>query len=764
MSQRPGIRAGIVQDWRRIAELLRESVLAAELHNLVIRKNIGKAKDLLHSLVPRAQCFCYYDTQRHCVWSSDGVDDHEVDNYVAELPGEFVTGQDSEAGARRRTLASGRTLLVLPVHSGEDVGQGILVAIFSRNAGKSSSFNTDLMANILAPAVAVIGEGLHLSQQLQQSEQLVAGAESELACVYEVNEKIHGTSRRHSGLAHLVGRSGSFLGIAYSVLLIPSKRIRISATHSSWKSVNRKVLDRYLIDHLLPKLDSQRAPAIFEIPGTEGSGGIAERGYQTLLCPLLDKSGNVEGVLALLGRLDNQSFSKSDRRFMAHIVRKVEYVIGQSFDTMTGQMNRSGFEAQLHESYETLESEDDKHQLVYFDLDNMQLVNDTFGREAGDAVIMRFARLLEEDLSSNAVVSRLTGDEFCILLTHADSDAAMGLAMEIRKNGPALRYLEGDKSLQVTVSIGIAEFSRRTGDTGQALTAARMACEAAKDHGRDRIEVYDDQDQSIIQRHDDMQLVTQIQQALDGDEFELLAQPIMGLKEAANRPRFEILLRMKDGGGNLVSSSAFFSAAERYQMMPQIDRWVVSTTIARLAKHLVQVVEQGAIFSINLSGQSLGDDGILEFVQDELDEHGVPASSVCFEITESAAVSNLARAQTFIDAIRARGCTMALDDFGVGLSSFAYLKNFNVDTLKIDGSFIRDITENRISESMVAAITQVAKVMDLTTVAEYVENHETRKLITALGVDFAQGHSVGRPAPFGEALQGLDDWAQISIA
>jgi EAL domain-containing protein (putative c-di-GMP-specific phosphodiesterase class I) len=291
-----------------------------------------------------------------------------------------------------------------------------------------------------------------------------------------------------------------------------------------------------------------------------------------------------------------------------------------------------------------------------------------------------------------------------------------------------------------------------------------MACEAAKDHGRDRIEVYDDQNLSIIRRHDDMQLVSQIQQALDGDEFELLAQPIVSLKDDDLRPRFEILLRMRDNDGETIPSSAFFSAAERYKLMPQIDRWVTSSTLARLAENSELVGELDAIFSINLSGQSLSDDDILEFIDEELNENGLPPNALCFEITESAAVSNLNKAQSFIDALRDRGCTISLDDFGAGLSSFAYLKNFKVDSLKIDGSFIRDITENRISESMVAAITQVAKVMELQTVAEYVESEATRKLIAELGVDFAQGHAVGKPIPLDEALASLADPKKTSTA
>jgi Amt family ammonium transporter len=422
---------------------------------------------------------------------------------------------------------------------------------------------------------------------------------------------------------------------------------------------------------------------------------------------------------------------------------------------MTGLMSRAGFEAQLVESFEALKSDSDTHQIIYFDLDNLQLVNDTFSRKAGDEVIMRFARLLESGLPTSAVLSRLTGDDFGLLLTHATTDQALEYANNIRKQASTLRYLEGDKSLQVTMSIGIAEFDRGCGADGYALTTARMACEAAKEHGRDRIEIYDEGNRSVVRRYDDMQLVAEIQQALDGNEFELLAQPITKLADGTDVPRFEILLRMGDGEGGRVQTGALFSAAERYRMMPQIDRWVVSTTIEKLTAVHEQIAGQNAVFSMNLSGQSLGDDDFLQFIEQEIDNSKISESCLCFEITESAAVSNFKKAQSFIDRLRERGCQISLDDFGAGLSSFAYLKNFNVDTLKIDGGFIRDITDNRISESMVAAITQVAKVMGLKTVAEYVESEETLKLISDIGVDFAQGHFIGKPITLDSVLVDL---------
>lgn len=737
--------------------------MAAEIHNLVIRKNIGSAKGLLQSLVPRAQCFCFYDLERNCVWSSDGVDDYEIDNFVTELPDSIVSGRDPDSQHLRRTLTSGRTLLVLPVYGAEKEGLGLLVTIFSKNAGKSSWFNPSLLHKILVPAVQVIGDSLQLNHERDLADERADTAEKELQLIYQVDEKIRATSRSHAGLAHLIGQSGRFLGIAYTVLLLPSKRIRISATHSSWKNVNRKALDKYLINELFQKLEGQRLPVIFEIPAVADSDRPSEQGYQAMLCPLLDQVGNVEGVLALMGRVNNQPFEESHVRLMSHIVGKVEYVVEQSFDSMTGLMNRGGFEAQLHESMKALSETDDVHQLIYFDIDNLQLVNDTFGRNAGDEVIKRFAQIIERQLPKNAVATRLTGDDFVILQTHSSVDDALELTEKIRNHRHELRYLQGDKSLQVTFSIGITVFDANTTE-GDALTAARIACDTAKDHGRDRVEVYDQQNQSIIQRYDDMSLVAQIQKTLDSDGFEILAQPIVALSKENKTEHFEILLRMKDKDGNQIASGAFFSAAERYQLMPQIDRWVVSNTLSRLAEHIDYLKEGGATFAINLSGQSLGDDDILNFIEEEIDASGVPSESLCFEVTESAAVSSTHKAQIFIDTLRKRGCKFSLDDFGAGLSSFAYLKSFKVDTLKIDGGFIRDITENQISESMVAAITQVAKVMELETVAEYVETKKSKALVTKLGVDYAQGHVVGKPTSFEGILANIANKSRSSSA
>ena len=730
--------------------------MPAEVSNESAGQKLSAAASLLRSLVPHAQAFCYYDATRSFVWSSDGSDHVDVDQCVAGLPRDRLSRKSPVTGRWQSRLTSGRTALVLANGGNGRARAGFLAVVFPRNEDPSSLLDRGALPGVLESALPLLESCLHLDRSLAAETGRADEAEHELKLVYRIDERIHDHSQSHGRLAELVGQSGRFLGIAYSVLLLPAKRIRISATHSTWKDVNRKALDRYLIDKLLPRLQGHRSPVVFEIPAIPGSTGVADQGYQTLVCPVLDRRGNLEGMLAQLGRIDGQPFRASHSRFMSHILRKVAYVIEQSFDAMTGLMNRSGFEAQLEEAVKSLDGQEDAHQIIYFDLDNLHLVNDTFGQEGGNDVLTRFAHILEENLPKHAVATRLGGDDFVILLAHSGVDDALQLAADVRRDTQFVRYLKGDKSLQINVSAGIATLSPGAGGAEDALTAARIACDAAKDHGRDRVEVYDEDNQSIIRRYDDMHLVSEIQKTLDANGFDLLAQPIMALAAGrAGTRRYEILLRMKGRTGNKISSKSFFSAAERYQLMPQIDRWVVSAVSRELSRHSARLARSGVTFAINLSGQTLGDDGILAFIEQALDTSGVTPGTLCFEVTESAAVSNLTRAQAFIDALRARGCRFSLDDFGAGLSSFAYLKSFKVDTLKIDGSFIRDITTNRISESMVAAITQVAQVMELDTVAEYVESEATRALVARLGVDYAQGHAVGRPVPLHDVLGAL---------
>ena len=287
------------------------------------------------------------------------------------------------------------------------------------------------------------------------------------------------------------------------------------------------------------------------------------------------------------------------------------------------------------------------------------------------------------------------------------------------------------------------------------MASAEIACKAAKDRGRGRVEIFQDADQSIIRRHADVLVVQRLHEALEKDRFVLFAQPILPLAEEGGEPRFELLLRMLDENGGILPPEKFLSAAERYQMLPQIDRWVIRNALAALGPHASMLRGRATRFSINVSGPSIADEAFLGYLESELRNSRLPRGSICFELTETAAVSNLARADRLMQRMRTLGCTFALDDFGTGLSSLTYLKSLPVTTLKIDGSFVRDSANNPRTEAMVRAIAQLAHTMGMETVAEYVESDELRMRMTTLGVDYGQGFAIGRPVPLDEVLGDL---------
>ena len=326
----------------------------------------------------------------------------------------------------------------------------------------------------------------------------------------------------------------------------------------------------------------------------------------------------------------------------------------------------------------------------------------------------------------------------------------------LRRQCAELTYARGDGTVQVSVSVGAAELPEESQHRlAHGLANAEIACKAAKDRGRDRVEIFQDADQSIIRRSTDVIVVQALHEALAADRFALFAQPILPLQAEHSEPHFEFLLRMVNENSELLPPEKFLSAAERYQLLPAIDRWVIKNALAALAAHATTLRGRGMRFSMNISGASIASEEFLEYLESSIRDSGVPPETLCFELTETSAVSNLKRADRLMQRVRALGCTFALDDFGTGLSSLVYLKSLPVSVLKIDGAFVRDAGTNQRTESMVRAIAQLAHTMGMETVAEYVETDELRTRMTALGVDYGQGFAIGRPVPIDEILGDL---------
>ena len=418
-------------------------------------------------------------------------------------------------------------------------------------------------------------------------------------------------------------------------------------------------------------------------------------------------------------------------------------------DALTGLVNREEFEHRLERVMETTRIQEADHALGYMDLDQFKVVNDTCGHAAGDELLRQVGRLLRQNVRKRDTLARLGGDEFGLLMEHCTLKQAMRVARAVRSAVEDFRFLWDKKTFRIGVSIGLVPITETSDGISGVVRAADTACYAAKVNGGNRVHVYDQDDPELAQRHGVTQWVARIKQALEDERLCLYYQPISPVVDGQMQgAHYELLLRMKDEEGRILLPGAFLPAAERYDLATKLDGWVIHTMFEWLRSHPEQV-EQLFLCGINLSGQSLGNEEFLGAVIREFDETGVPPEKICFEVTETAAIANLTKATQFIQRLRGRGCRFALDDFGSGLSSFAYLKNLHVDFLKIDGVFVKNIVDNPTDLAMVKSINEIGHTMGKRTIAEFVENADIlRKLkLPEIGVDYAQGYHIGPPRP-----------------
>ncbi len=412
-------------------------------------------------------------------------------------------------------------------------------------------------------------------------------------------------------------------------------------------------------------------------------------------------------------------------------------------DELTGLVNRREFERRLEKVIDTAREEGTEHCLCFMDLDKFKVVNDTCGHAAGDELLRQLSDIFRSKIRGADTLARLGGDEFAIILSECELGPAVNVAENIRMAVEDFRFGWQDQSFQVGISVGLVMVDAHSPDMDEVFKAADSACYAAKDAGRNRVHIYSPNDVEISQRRGEAHWLVRIQNALDEDRFELHYQPIVPIADDRDPLHYEILIRMVSEDGELIPPGAFITSAERYQLMSKIDLWVIERLFTWIEAHWDHRAE--AVFAINLSGQSLADESLLYRVKQLIDEHAIAADHICFEITETAAISNLSQAQLFMDELRELGCRFALDDFGSGLSSFAYLKSLRVDYLKIDGAFVKDMVEDDIDRAMVESIHNIGSVLKLRTIAEFVEDDAILQALKELGVDFAQGYGIARP-------------------
>ncbi|TNF90730.1 MAG: EAL domain-containing protein, partial [Gammaproteobacteria bacterium] len=412
-------------------------------------------------------------------------------------------------------------------------------------------------------------------------------------------------------------------------------------------------------------------------------------------------------------------------------------------DPLTGLVNRREFELRLSRVVKACRDDDSEHALCYIDLDQFKVVNDTCGHDAGDELLRQIAALLRDKVRNRDTIARLGGDEFGLLLERCTMNQANRVAETVREAIGNFRFMWAGRNFRLGASIGVIPINFSSGNIANVMRSADAACYTAKDEGRNRIHIYNEDSFEVAQRHQEMQRIVELNHAFDEGRFVLYQQPIQSLKpgETSHNRFCEVLVRMIDEDGFPVLPANFLPTAERYNLATRLDTWVVNGALDWL------VSDPDVACTINISGMSIADESFLRFMLDVIDEKEVEASRICLEITETAAIQNLSKANYFIQKLRERGCHFALDDFGSGLSSFAYLKTLPVDYLKIDGFFVRDMVDDRINFELVKSINDVGHVMGKQTIAEFVENDATLDALKETGVDYAQGFNIAKPKP-----------------
>ena len=415
-----------------------------------------------------------------------------------------------------------------------------------------------------------------------------------------------------------------------------------------------------------------------------------------------------------------------------------------SHDILTGLVNRREFESRLERALKSAKARETAYALLYLDLDQFKIVNDSCGHSAGDTLLHQLGNLLKAKIRWRDTLARLGGDEFGVLLESCNLDEAMKTAEELRSAIGDYKFMWDDRTFRLGVSIGVVPITADNEDVAALLSAADSACAAAKEAGRNRIHSFQENDIDLMRRRREMQWAARINNALEENRFELFRQTIMPLQTEEEGAHYEILLRMRDENGGVISPGLFIGAAERYNLTPAIDRWVITRAFRWLVSEADER-ERLMLCSINLSGQSLGDEKFLPFVIDQFQMSGLDATKICFEITEHAAVASYSQAVRFINALKELGCKFALDDFGEGMSSFGYLKHLPVDFLKIEGGFVKEMLHDPIDREMVRSINEIGHLTGKQTIAEFAENEEIITMLRGIGVDYAQGYGVSEP-------------------
>lgn len=697
---------------------------------------------LIRDLVPNSKAIGIVNRTGRFIWTDDKSLDKFHDVNFSDSP--LITKSASEID--QKELESGDILISINLSSYKDNTVDQLLVLADKGNSLDSEEAKTTLNDILNTIREIILNELELNSELELMAEELSSRYEELNLVYGRDNTEKDIYLGVKSLQQLVKSCTNFLDVGISALIIPDKNISIYDFNKSSPIPHPHNLQPQLTTNLYNWISkNEQSIVINDATDPLRHELCPQLPYKILASPVSLGESKIIGVIAIFNTHLNQDYTNSDRNLLDVVSKKASKIIQTCFDALTGLENAVSFEWKLNEALTQARLEGRNHMIINLDINQTKVINDISGREAGDALICAVGQVIEREVRNRDSVARLMGDKFGILLENCPIDVATQLAEKLRIAINAIEFEWKGETYDVSSSIGVASISAESDSVASIITSVEVARDAAKERGRNQMQIFEDSNVDLLRRRDEMHWVGRIHSAVRENRLVLHSQLIQPLQPENTNVHYEILIRMLDEDGKIVMPGEFLPAAEHYYMMPLIDRWVVKQSLEMLS-------DNSSNISINLSGQSLCDEGFQQFVIDLIDSYNVDPEQICFEITESAAIANMKEAKQFIEAIKIIGCSFSLDDFGTGLSSFSYLKNLNVDYLKIDGSFVRELVDDPVSDTMVMSIHQIGKSMGIKTVAEFVENLAIRDRLVEMGVDYAQGYGLGKPRPFQDQL------------
>lgn len=711
-----------------------------------------KFNDLILRLNSDIQVFSACDASGNVFWLSKQSYKKAIETVATEIHQDDCGAQLNKENIYFRSSESGDLFYHVILLDLADRVCGGLSIIVNRDDAESKENQGDieclkLIAQLSNKERELVSELNSMAYELEERYE-------ELNLVYDTDDQSDGIINGPDVLQNLAHNCTDYLDVAMAILIMPREDLVVF--HHNPKHIIHYVhsILSQLKNSLYPWVEENGTSLVMnDLADSLRDKLIPDVPYKIACCPIIVNNDEVNGIMVILNPNYSRDFTNSDRNLLETMSRKAAKVMMANYDSLTGLLKRNGFEAQLENALFKAQSEGKTFCVLHIDIDGMKVVNDTADIKAGDQLITDVGKLIREKIRDTDSVARLAGDKYGVLLDSCSLEMSCGIADNIRLAIHEMGFSWQGQHYDTSVCIGLAEMNADCESVQSIFAAAELAVNVAKEQGRNLVQVYQTGDTHLQRRKGEVHWVRNIQKSLSKNEFELYSQMIQPIDGSKKTLHFEILLRMLEPDGTAIPPGKFMPAAERFRLMPSIDAWVIENCFKMIVEGDRRSNTFDYIWTINLSGQSMNEPNLEDLILSYADKYQIPMDKFCFEITETVAVNNLKDAKNLMNSLRNKGFKFALDDFGSGLSSFAYLKNLPVDYLKIDGAFIKGIVDDPFTHAIVKAINQVSQVRGLETIAEFVENEDIIRCIKDIGINYAQGYGLGKPIPLTEQLR-----------